>query len=377
MQNPRDAAADRAEGAADGRDANSPAGIPLRGWLAVAKRAWRESSSDNVGIIAAGVAFYGFLAIVPLLGAMVLTYGLFADMAEVTGHLAILTSVLPQDAAKLIGDLLVDVVASSSGKKGVGLLAALAIALFGARNAAGAIITALNIAYEEEETRGFLRVNLIALAITAAAVATFVVALLGFGYVHLAMPASAGMSRALARWGTYLALALVAAAAAATLYRFAPARDRARWRWLTPGTVLFAVSWVALSLGFGLYASRFGNYGATYGSLGAIVVLLTWLYLSAYVLLFGGELNSELEHQTARDTTAGPERPLGQRGAWAADHVADDCERERRPAVDADRSARRGNAAASRLTREPAFIRIGAYVLVILALVRNNGGTGR
>ena len=119
-----------------------------------------------------------------------------------------------------------------------------------------------------------------------------------------------------------IALALLAAFAASTLYRYGPSRENARWTWLTPGSLLFAVGWVVLTLGFGFYVSNFGNYGATYGSLGAVVVLLTWMYLSAYALLFGAELNSELEHQTARDTTSGPEKPLGERGAWAADNVA-------------------------------------------------------
>jgi membrane protein len=234
-------------------------------------------------------------------------------------------AVMPADAARLIGEQLLNVVQGSSGKKGLGLLLALAIALFGARNAAGSIITALNIAYEEEERRGFIKVNLVALAITGAAVITFVIGLLGvaaLGFLHLALPSSSPVLAALSRVATYFALALLAAGAAATLYRYGPSRRNARWRWLTPGSLLFALGWVLLTLGFGFYVANFGNYGATYGSLGAVVVLLTWMYLSAYALLFGAELNSELEHQTARDTTSGPEQPLGQRGAWAADHVA-------------------------------------------------------
>jgi membrane protein len=288
---------------------------------------WRESAHDNIGLIAAGVAFYGFLALVPLLGATVLTYGLFAETSMATRHVTALMSVLPQEAGRLIGDLLVNVVESSVGKKGLGLLIALALALFGARNAAGAIIRALNIAYEEDETRGFLRVNLVALAITAAAVVTFVIALLAvasFGYLHLALPNAGGAALALSKLGSYLLLAAFAAAAAATLYRFGPSRTSPRWRWLTPGSALFALSWVLLTVGFGFYVAHFSNYGAAYGSLGAVVVLLTWMYLSAYALLFGAELNAELEHQTTRDTTEGEEKPIGQRGAWAADHVAGD-----------------------------------------------------
>jgi membrane protein len=272
------------------------------------------------------VSFYAFLALMPLLGATVLTYGLVAKVDTVSAHVASLTAMLPADVARLIGEQLLAVVQSSSDKKGLALLVALGIALFGARNAAGAIVTALNIAYEEEERRGFIKVNLLALAITAAAVLTAVFGILGvgaLGYLRVVLPEASPVAVIAARVLTYAILALVAATAAAMLYRYGPSRDKPRWRWLTPGSALFAVGWVVLTLGFGIYVARFGSYGATYGSLSAVVVLLTWMYLSAYVLLFGAELNSELEHQTTRDTTAGPERPLGERGAWAADHVAE------------------------------------------------------
>ena len=309
----------------DGRAAPSPWSMPLGAWKAVVIRTWREATSDNVGLIAAGVAFYIFLSLVPLLGAIVLTYGLIADPATVVGNMGTLTAALPDDAAMLIGEQLMNVVQTSGDKKGIGLAVALGIALFGARNAAGALVSALNIAYEEEERRGFLKVNLLALAITGAAVVVMAIAasaVASMGHLEEVLPATNPVLVGGAKALSYLLLALVAAAAAATLYRYGPARDTARWIWLTPGSLLFALAWVMLSLGFGFYVARFGNYGATYGSLSAVVVLLTWTYLSSYALLFGAELNSELEHQTARDTTAGPEQPLGERGAWAADHVA-------------------------------------------------------
>ena len=299
--------------------------MPLKGWKSALVRAWKESSEDNVGLVAAGVSFYAFLALVPLLGATVLTYGLVANVSTVIGHVKSMMSVVPADVARLIGEQLLNVVQGSSGKKGLGLLLAIAVTLFGARNAAGAIMKALNIAYEEDEKRGFIRVNLTALAITAAAVLTAVIgiaAVASLGLLHVALPAASPVMVALTRVLSYLCFALIAASAAALLYRYGPSRDNAKWRWLTPGSVLFAVSWVLLSLGFGFYVANFGKYGATYGSLGAVVVFLTWLYLTSYALLFGAELNSELEHQTARDSTEGPERPLGTRGAWAADHVA-------------------------------------------------------
>lgn len=308
------------------RSATSPWRMPLAAWKAVAWRAFKETSDDNVGLVAAGVAFYGFLAMVPLLGALVLSYGLVAEPATVVETMQTLMRVMPADAAKLIGEQLLNVVETSDGKKGLGLLLALGLALFGARNGAGAIITALNIAYEEKEKRGFFWVNLLALVITGCAVlfallAAFAIALLA--RVEALFPHLPEAALIAGRILAYVALLLAGAAGAATLYRYAPSRRKARWVWISPGSLLVSVLWLCLTLGFGLYVANFGNYNATYGSLGAVVVLLTWLYLSSYVLVFGAELNSELERETAQDTTDGPARPAGSRGAAMADDVAD------------------------------------------------------
>ena len=308
-----------------GRHATSPWRMPLSGWKDVLLRTWKESTKDNVGLVAAGVAFYAFLALVPLLGATVLTYGLVATPETVLRNMNTLTSVMPADVAKLVGEQLLNVVGTSEGKKGLGLLLALAIALFGARNAAGAIITALNIAYEEEEKRGFIKVTLLALAITAATVVLAlgsVAVITALRFLASLIPGAPPLLLWLIRVASALLVAAGAAAAVATLYRYAPSRAKAKWRWLTPGTALSAVGWLLLSVAFGIYVSRFADYGATYGSIGGVVALLTWVYLSSYIFLFGAELNSEFEHQTARDTTSGAPEPLGQRAAWSADHVA-------------------------------------------------------
>ncbi|WP_277970493.1 YihY/virulence factor BrkB family protein [Sphingomonas echinoides] len=309
-----------------GHTAESPWQMPRAAWIAILKRAWAETGTDNIGLIAAGVAFYGFLALVPLLGATVLVYGLAADPATVMRDMTQLTSVMPADVARLIGEQLMGVVQASDGKKGFGLLLALGLALFGARNGAGAIITALNVAYEEEEKRGFIRVNLLAIGITAAAVVAAMlamVAITALGYLQALFPGAPEIAVVAGKVTVYVVVLIVGATAAAALYRYGPSRRNARWIWLTPGSLFAAVMWLILTIGFGLYVAQFGNYNATYGSLGAVVVTLTWLYLSSYILLFGAELNAEIEHQTARDTTHAA-APLGQRGAWAADHVAGD-----------------------------------------------------
>jgi membrane protein len=315
-----------APGRQKGREAKTPAQIPAPGWKEIAIRTWKEGSKDNISLVAAGVAFYGLLAMVPLLGATVLTYGLVASPQTVLHNVQSLTTSMPKDVAELIGDQLMNVVKTSGSKKGLGLLVAIAVALWGARNAASSIITALNIAYEEEEKRGLVRVTLLSLAITAAGVILAIIG--GFGIGVMAqlenlVPNLGPVGIILGKVITYLLLAAVAAAAAATLYRYGPSRTKARWTWITPGSVFFAVAWVLLTLGFGFYVSHFGKYNVTYGSLGGVIVFITWLYLSSFVLLYGAEFNSEIEHQTAQDTTArGGEKPLGARGAWSADNVA-------------------------------------------------------
>ena len=310
-----------------GRDAKTPWQMPPKGWKDVLLRTWRESSDDNVGLVSAGVAFYAFLALVPLLAAMVLSYGLVAEPRTVIGHVQSLTNVMPKDAAKLIGEQLLNVVQQSGGKKGLGILVSLAVAVFGARNAAGAIITALNIAYEEKEKRGFLMVNLLALGMTLGAVIVGlagVAAVSALAFLEDLLPAAPDALLILGKILAYAVLVLAAAAVSATLFRYGPSRQKPEWQWISAGSLFTAVGWLLLTLGFGFYVSNFGSYDRTYGSLGAVIVLLTWMYLSSYVLLLGGELNSELEHQTAHDTTDGAHTPLGTRGAWAADHVASD-----------------------------------------------------
>lgn len=269
-----------------------------RQWWKLAVNTWREQSDDDIGLIAAGVAFYGFLALVPLLGALVLSYGFVATPETVLHNVQQMANVMPTSAAKLVGDQLLNVVGASSGKKGAGLLAAIALALFGARNGAGAIITALNISYEQKESRSFVVVNLIALAITIGAIVFAILvgaAVTVIGHLEALLPVTGPIEAGVERVSTYVIMVASSAAMAATLYRFGPVDHDAHWVWLTPGSALAATGWLILTLGFGAYAADFGHYDATYGSLSAVIVLLTWLYLSSYVFLLGAEMNSELE----------------------------------------------------------------------------------
>lgn len=354
-----------------GRAAASPWAMPWPAWRQILSRTWQESSDDNIGLIAAGVAFYGFLAITPLLGATVLTYGIFAAPDTVVRHMQALAGLLPEAAAISIGQQLLELVQASDGRKGLGVVIALGIALFGARNGAGAILTALNIAYEEKETRGFIRLTLTALAFTAAMVVAAIVAaamLALLGSLNEVLAGAPGFVNVLLRIVGYALLAAAGAAGAALLYRYGPSRHAAKWKWLTPGSILSAVLWLLLTLGFGLYVANIGRFDATYGSLGAVAAFLTWLYLASYVLLLGAELNAEIEHQTREDTTVGAPQPLGQRDAWVADHVAGGKdEGEAAPAHPAAPADRQGGAPRPTAAQVPARRSISGLASAALA----------
>ena len=317
-----------------GHEAKSPAEMPAPAWKDIVARTYKRIWDDNVGLVAAGVAFYGFFALLSLLGLIVLVYGFAADPFTVIKNMGALTAVLPTDVALIIGDQLMNAVQASQKTKGLGILLAFLVAVYGGTNGAASVITALNIAYEEKEKRSLLRFYLIAIAMTLFALVVALVALAAtaaLAYLQHLLPQAPGGLVVAGKVIGYVLLTVAAAGIASTLYRFGPSREDARWKWITPGSSFAASTWLMLTWAFGIYVSRFTNYNATYGSLGAVVALLTWLYLSAYAFLVGAELNSEIEHQTATDSTTGQPRPMGKRGAWAADNVATDDKVQDRP----------------------------------------------
>ena len=310
-----------------GHEATSPAEMPPPAWKDIAKRTYKRIWDDNVGLVAAGVAFYGFFALLSLLGLIVLIYAIVADPRTVIEHMRALTIVLPSDVALLIADQLMIAVKSSEGTKGLGIVLAALVAVYGGINGAAAAITALNIAYEEQEKRSLLAFYLLALAMTLGALLVALIALGATAILALLrdlLPSAAPAVVIVGRIFGYVALTLIAALVAATLYRFGPSREDAQWKWITPGSLFAALTWLLLTVAFGFYLANLTDYDATYGSLGAVVALLTWMYLSAYTFIVGAELNSEMEHQTAKDSTTGSPAPIGERGAWAADNVARD-----------------------------------------------------
>jgi membrane protein len=307
-----------------GNSATSPWRMPWAGWKQVLSRVWTKLMSDNAGLIAAGVAFYAFLSFVPAIAALLLVYGLFASPAELSETMIEVSEQLPAEAAAVVNDQIVALTLAPDDAKGWGLLIALALAIYGATKGVDAIVTAINVAYEEDETRGFIRRTLLVFAMTGALSLFTLLSLISVSILHLPavlLPLMPFDTAWLIAAGSYLLLALSGAVAAALIYRFAPDREPARMAWLTPGGIATAVMWGAITSGFGVYSSTVGNYGATYGSLAGVVALLTWLYFSAYALIIGAKINAELELQTYQDTTTGPELPMGQRGAEVADHV--------------------------------------------------------
>ena len=316
-----------------GHRATSPWQMPPAAWKDILSRTYTRTWDDNIGIVAAGVAFYGFFALLSLLGLIVLTYGFVADPVTVIQHMRALTTVLPSDVAMIIGEQLMTSVRASEGIKGLGILIAFLVAVYGGTNGAAAILTALNIAYEEKEKRTLFRYYLIAIGMTFVALFVALCALAAtaaVAFLQNLLPTASGPAVIGGKVAGYVFLTLSAAAVAATLYRFGPSREDARWEWITPGSLLAALTWLLLTTLFGSFVAQ-ANFDKSYGSLGAVVALLTWLYLSAYAFLFGAELNSEIEHQTAKDSTTGHPLPLGARGAWAADNVATDDTVQDRP----------------------------------------------
>jgi membrane protein len=306
-----------------GRRAESPTDIPAKGWKDIAARTFAEAKSDHVPTLAAGVAFFALLALVPAMVAFVSLYGLLADPTDVARHVGDLLGAAPSEVQDLVTNQLEAVTSEASGSIGFGLIGGVLVALWSASAGMKHVIEALNAAYDEEEGRGFVRQRGLALLFTIGAVLFMVAAVVVLTVVPAVLEGSplgpaAETAINVARWP---ALALAFAVGLAVLYRFGPSRDDARWRWVTPGAGLATVLWILASAGFSFYVARFGSYNETYGSLGGVVVAMLWLFLTAYVVLMGAELDAEMERQTLHDTTQGPEEPLGHRDAMAADTV--------------------------------------------------------
>lgn len=314
----------RDRGAGRGRSAEKPTDIPKRGWLDIVKRTGKQLSEDRISIIAAGVAFYGLLAVFPGLVALVSIYGLVFDPQQVAQQIEALGGMLPEEATKLVAGQLQALTSASGGKLGLAAIVGVLLALWSASAGVRTLMQALNVAYDEDEKRGTVRFYATALLLTLAAIVAAIVAIA----VIVALPAAiaflglSSFAELLIAVGQVLLLAVLMIFGLAVVYRFGPSRHEPKWRWASAGAVLATVLWIVGSVLFGIYVRNFASYNETYGSLGAVVILLMWFLLTAYAVLIGAEMNAEMERQTEKDTTEGEPRRMGSRGAHAADTVA-------------------------------------------------------
>jgi membrane protein len=316
---------ERDNGHAAGREAERPCEIPPRGWFAILKRVKAEVKEDNVTLLAAGVAFYAMLAIFPAIIAVVTVYGMVADPNQVESQVSEFAKGLPSGADALLTEQLGNVVDAGRQALSIGLAISLLAVLWSASSGVQGLVKGLNLVYDEQETRGFLKLRGLSLLLTLGAILVTVVALALIavfpGVVDgLGLGQAAELAASIARW---VVLALLVLVALAVVYRFAPDRANPRWRWVSWGAVVALVLWLLGSVGFSWYVDNFGKYNQTYGALAAVIILLLWLFLSSFAVLFGAELDAEIERQTARDTTTGPDRPLGRRDAEVADTVGE------------------------------------------------------
>ena len=318
-----DAADQGGDGSGRGRGAETPGAIPRSGWRDIVLRVKERMSKDRLSIIAAGVAFYGLLAIFPTLIALVAIYGLVADPQQVETQVTSLSAMLPPEASKILLGQLHDLVQTDQKALGVGAIGGIFLALWSASAGVRTLMEALNVAYNEQEKRGTVRFYATALALTLAAIVGAIVLIA----IIVALPLAAkflGLGSqmetviAYARWPVVAVAMMIGLA---VMYRYGPSRRQPRWKWVSWGAVIATLLWIVGSALFSLYVSKFGNYNETYGSMGAVVILLMWFLISAYVVLIGAEINAEMERQTRKDTTTDGPRPIGQRRAYAADTV--------------------------------------------------------
>ena len=322
-EEPFDIELGRARERGRGRHASHPLQIPWRGWYDILWRTYREMQSDRLLSIAGGVSFFVLLAIFPAITALVSAYGLFFSPSVITNNLSLLNDIVPDNVLSIVHEQTSRIAANSGSALSITIVFGILVSLWSAMSGVKAMIDALNVIYEQKETRSFIKLNLLALVFTLAGFSAFLLSVASIIVLPLVFsPFGFGsLTEALARVARWPVLLLVLLIGLAVLYRYGPDRRAARWQWVTVGSVSAAVTWMVASFLFSWYLSNFANYNATYGSLGAAVGVMVWLWISTTVMLLGAELNAEIEHQTARDSTVGSEQPLGSRGAVMADTV--------------------------------------------------------
>jgi len=304
-----------------GRAAKSPKKIPPKGWKDIALRVWMQIWQNHLSVTAGGVAFFWFLSLFPLLIALFSLFGLVADPAQVQRQVSQFASGLPPEAHELLVDEMSRLAGQAGGALGWGAVAGLAFAVWSASKGVKSMMQALNIVYSEKEDRGMVGVNLIGLVLTVVIIVMCMMTLgviialpIAMNYIGLAAGLEAVIQ--LVTWGILLTLVI---SVLSLLYRWAPNRKQAKWKWITPGALVASFIWLVGSWAFSFFIQNFGNYSNTFGSLAAVIILILWFFMSALIILIGGEINGEAERQTRKDSTVGEPKPMGERGAYVAD----------------------------------------------------------
>jgi membrane protein len=303
-----------------GRHAATPSESPCRGWRDIFVRVYRNVETNRITIVAAGVTFYALLAIFPAIAALVAIYGLFADPATISSHLDSASGLLPGGAIEVIRDQLTRTASRGAGTLGFAFLGGVAVSLWSANAGIKSIFDALNLVYNEQEKRGFVMLNLVSLTFTAAAIvfaltAILLVIALPIALNYIGLGEATDLTIRVGRWPL---LFLGVAFALAVLYRYGPSRSRPKWRWISWGSAFAAITWMVASVLFSWYTANFATYDKTYGSLGAVIGFMVWLWISMIVVLVGAAINAEMEHQTALNTTTNgkPKRSGARRATW-------------------------------------------------------------
>lgn len=308
-----------------GREAKSPREIPATGWKDILMRVKKEIKEDRLSIVSAAMAYFALFALVPAITSIILIYAWISDPSEIAQHFSKLSNVLPAEMQKIISGQLISLASKASSSLGAGAIFSLLVSLWSAAKGSKALMEALNIIYDENDERGFFKQNIIAIALTFFWAILSIVAIgvvVGIPAIVSQFEFGKLIESAVAS-GSWIILLVLYAVFLQVAYRYGPHRTQAKWKWVSTGAIIASVLWALASLLFSWYATKFGNFNKTYGSLGAVVVMMLWFYITSFVILIGGEINAELEHQTKKDTTVGNNKPMGQRGARMADTLGE------------------------------------------------------
>ncbi|MCU7553069.1 YihY/virulence factor BrkB family protein [Alteromonas sp. ASW11-19] len=317
---------------AKGHDVHSFTQLPPKAWWSVIKQVYTKIQEHNLSLIAAGVAFYFLLAIFPLLAGIISLYGLLVTPENLQAHMNTLLEAVPQESRDILQEQMRNLMEKSDATLGSGVLLSLLITVWSSSKGANALITACNITYYESTHRGFFRAILARMGFTLSGIAIIVFALLAMTVLPDLISWLGGykLSDTEAKWITWPALIVMFNATLAALYRYGPHRKKAKWRWVTVGSCSATVLWLLATFAFSWYLQSFGAYDKTYGSVGGIIVLLMWMYISAFIILLGAEINSAIELQTTEDSTVGEDQPMGERGAFVADNTPEGLKEKRK-----------------------------------------------